>query len=125
MAVSNTSKTRQRGPSSEATISVSFVDEAKLVLLHCLASLHEIDGPYFYASIGCASSIPGNLSHLLCVRDEQLVPIYQSCGFYNIIMIFFPTPYYRRVKCSDHHHKIQDTRYKIQDTRYKIQEADI
>jgi hypothetical protein len=49
----------------------------------CLVSLNNIDIPYFYKTIG-STSIPGNLSHLLCVTDEQLMTIYQSCGFFNV-----------------------------------------
>jgi endonuclease III-like uncharacterized protein len=41
------------------------------------------DGAYFYEAIG-TTSIPGSLSHLLCVTDEQLMTIYRSCGFYNV-----------------------------------------
>jgi hypothetical protein len=79
--MNNTSKTRKLGPSSEVT-SVPFVDEAKLLLARCLVSLSNIDIPYFCETIGSAS-IPGSLSHLLCVTDEQLMTIYQSCGFFN------------------------------------------
>ena len=70
------------GASTEVT-SVPFVDEAKLLLARCLVSLNKIDGAYFYDAIGTAS-IPGSLSHLLCVTDKQLMTIYQSCGFFNV-----------------------------------------
>jgi hypothetical protein len=71
--MNNTSKNRKLGPSSEVT-GVSFVDEAKLLLVRCLLSLHNIDVPYFYETIGSAK-IPGSLSHILCVTDEQLMSI--------------------------------------------------
>jgi hypothetical protein len=80
--MSNTSKTRKLVASSDAT-SVPFVDEARLLLARCLVSLDMIDGAYFYEAIGSAS-IPGSLSHLLCVTDQQLMTIYQSCGFFNV-----------------------------------------
>jgi hypothetical protein len=81
--MNNTSKTRKLGPSSEVPSSVPIVDDAKLVLARGLASLNNIDVPYFYKTTGSAS-IPGSLSHLLCVTDEQLMTIYQSCGFFNM-----------------------------------------
>jgi hypothetical protein len=59
-----------------------FLSIAGLLLARCLVSLNNIDIPYFYETIGSAS-IPGILSHLLCVTDEQLMTIYQSCGFFN------------------------------------------
>jgi hypothetical protein len=80
--MSNTSKTRKLVASSDAT-SVPFVDEAKLLLARCLVSLNMINGAYFYEAIGSAS-IPGSLSHLLCVTDQQLMTIYHSCGFFNV-----------------------------------------
>ena len=80
--MNNTSKNRKPGPSSEVT-SVPFVDEAKLLLARCLVSLNAIDGPYFYEVIGTAS-IPGSLSHVLCVTEEQLMTIYRCCGFYIV-----------------------------------------
>ncbi len=80
--MSNTSKTRKLVASSDAT-SVPFVDEAKSLLARCLVSLNMIDGAYFYEAIGSAT-IPGSLSHLLCVTDQQLMAIYQSCGFFNV-----------------------------------------
>jgi hypothetical protein len=80
--MSNTSKTRKLVASSDAT-SVPFVDKAKLLLARCLVSLNMINGAYFYVAIGSAS-IPGSLSHLLCVTDQQLMTIYQSCGFFNV-----------------------------------------
>jgi hypothetical protein len=80
--MNNTSKNRKLGPSSEVT-DVSFVDEAKLLLARCLVSLNNSDKPYFYNTFGSAS-IPGSLSHMLCVTDEQLMSIYQSCGFFNV-----------------------------------------
>jgi hypothetical protein len=107
--MSNTSKTEKLGPSSEV-LSFPFVDEAELLLAHCLVSLNAIDGPYFYETIGRAS-IPGSLSHVLCVTDEQLMTIYQSRGFFNVKRIFFQhhiSSFYRRVKCWDCHYKIQE-----------------
>jgi hypothetical protein len=80
--MNNTSKNRKLGPSSEVT-GVSFVNEAKLLLTRCLVCLNNIDVPYFYETIG-SESIPGSLSHMLCVTDEQLMSIYQSCGFFNV-----------------------------------------
>jgi hypothetical protein len=80
--MNNTSKSRKLGPSSDVT-GVSFVDEAKLLLAHCLVSPNNIDVPYFYETIG-STIIPGSLSHLLCVTDEQLMSIYKSCGFFNV-----------------------------------------
>jgi hypothetical protein len=73
LVMSNTSKTRKLVASSDAT-SVPFVDEAILLLARCLVSLDMIDGAYFYEAIGSAS-IPGSLSHLLCVTDQQLMTI--------------------------------------------------
>jgi hypothetical protein len=81
--MNNTSKNRKPGPSSEVT-GVSFADEAKLLLARCLVSLNNIDGPYYYEVIGTAS-IPGGLSHLLFVTDDQLLmTIYRYCGFYIV-----------------------------------------
>jgi hypothetical protein len=80
--MSNNSKTRKLIASSDAT-SVPFVDEAKNLLARCLVSLNMIDGAYFYEAIGSAI-IPGSLSHLLCVTDQQLMTIYHSCGFFNV-----------------------------------------
>ena len=76
LLMSNTSKSEKLGASTEGT-SVEFVHEAKLLLARCLVSLYKIDGAYFYEGIGTAS-IPGSLSHLLCITDEQLMTIYQS-----------------------------------------------
>jgi hypothetical protein len=89
--------------------SVPFVDEAKLLIACCLVNLNNIDVPYFYETIGSAS-IPGSLSHLLCVTDEQLMTIYQLYRFFNVKRIFFQHPissFYRRFKCLD---RLQDTR---------------
>jgi hypothetical protein len=80
--MNNTSKNRKLGPSSEVT-GVSFVYEARLLLAHCLVSLNDIDGAYYYEVIGTAS-ILGSLSHLLCATDQQLMTIYRYCGFYNV-----------------------------------------
>jgi hypothetical protein len=80
--MNNTSKNRKTGPSSEIT-GVSFVDEAKLLLARCLVSLNDIDGAYYYEVIGTAS-IPGSLSHLLCLSDDQLMTISRYCGFYIV-----------------------------------------
>jgi hypothetical protein len=80
--MNNTSKNRKPAPSSEVT-GVSFVDEAKLLLARCLVSLNDIVGAYYYEVIGTAS-IPGSLSHLLCVTDDQLMTIYRYCEFYNV-----------------------------------------
>jgi hypothetical protein len=80
--MSNTSKTRKLVASSDAA-SVPFVDEAKNLLAHCLVNLNMTDGAYFYEAIGSAI-IPGSLSHLLCVTDQQLMTINQSCGFFNV-----------------------------------------
>jgi hypothetical protein len=80
--MNNTSKNRKPAPSSEVT-GVSFVDETKLLLACCLVSLNDIDGAYYYDVIG-TSSIPGSLSHLLCVTDDQLMTIYHYCEFYNV-----------------------------------------
>ncbi len=85
--MNNTSKNRKPGPSSEVT-SVPFVDEAKLLLACCLVNLNAIGGHYFHEVIGTAS-IPGSLSHLLCVTDEQLMTIYRSCGFYIVKRNYF------------------------------------
>ena len=91
--MSNTSKTEKLGASSEVT-SDPFVDEAQLLLARCLVSLNAIDGPYFYETIGSAS-IPGSLSHLACVTDEQLMTIYQSLGFFNVKRNCFPAPFFK------------------------------
>jgi hypothetical protein len=74
--MSNTSKTRKLVASSDAT-SAPFVDEANILLARCLVSLNMIDGAYSFDAIGSAI-IPGSLSHLLCVTDQQLMTIYQS-----------------------------------------------
>jgi hypothetical protein len=87
--MNNTSKNRKLGPRSEVT-GVSFVNEAKLLLACCLISLNNIDIPYFYETIGSAS-ILGSLSPLLCVTDEQLISIYQSCGFFDVKRNFVDT----------------------------------
>jgi hypothetical protein len=60
-------------PSSEAA-SAQLPDRAQLLLAHCLILLNNIDGACNYEAIGTAS-IPGSLSHMLCVTDEQLIVI--------------------------------------------------
>jgi hypothetical protein len=59
------SKNAKLGPSIEAT-SAQLPERAQLLLARCLVLLN------------------GSLSHLLCVKDEQLMPIYHYCGFYNV-----------------------------------------
>jgi hypothetical protein len=71
------------GPSIEAA-SAQLPERAQLLFARCLTHLNDINGAYFYEAIG-TTSIPGSLSHLLCVTDEQLMIIYRSCaGFYNV-----------------------------------------
>jgi hypothetical protein len=53
------------------------------LLARCLVSLNDIDGAYYYKVIGIAT-IPGSLSHLLCVTDKQRGTIYRYYGFYNV-----------------------------------------
>jgi hypothetical protein len=55
----------------------------QLLFVRCLILLKDIDGAYYYEAIGTAS-IPGSLSHVLCVTEEQLMTIYHYCGFYNV-----------------------------------------
>jgi hypothetical protein len=69
-------------PSTEAA-SAQLLERAQLLFARCLILLNDIDGAYFYEAIGTAS-IPGSLSHLLCVTDKQLMTIYCYCGFYNV-----------------------------------------
>jgi hypothetical protein len=76
------SKNAKLGPSTEATTS-KLLERAQSSLARCLILLNNIDGPYFYEAIG-SSIIPGSLSHLLCIKDTQLMAIYQSCGFYSV-----------------------------------------
>jgi hypothetical protein len=91
--LSTCSKTRKLGPSSEAASSALFVEKVKLLLAHCfLRRLSEIHRPYFFEAIGSAI-ISGSLSHLLCITDEQLMIIGQSCGFYNVKINYFLTPF--------------------------------
>jgi hypothetical protein len=76
------SKNVKLGPSPEAA-SAQLPERARLLLARCLILLNDIDGAYYYEAIGTVS-IPGSLSHQLCVTDEQLVTIYRYCGFYNV-----------------------------------------
>jgi hypothetical protein len=76
------SKNAKLGPSTEAA-SVQLPERAQSLLVCCLSSSNDIDGAYYYEAIGTAS-IPGSLSHLSCVTDEQLMTIYHYCGFYNV-----------------------------------------
>jgi hypothetical protein len=75
-------KNAKLGPSTEAA-SAQLPERAQLLFARCLILLNDIDGAYFYEAIRTAS-IPGSLSHLLCVTDEQLMTIYRYCGFYNV-----------------------------------------
>jgi hypothetical protein len=75
-------KNAKLGPSTEAT-SAQLPERAQLLLARCLILLNNVDGAYYYEAIGTAS-IPGSLSHSLCVTDEQLMTIYRYCGFYNV-----------------------------------------
>jgi hypothetical protein len=71
------------GPSTEAA-SAQLLSRAQLLLSCCLILLNKIDGPYLYGMIG-SDIIPGSLSHMLCATyDDQLMTIYQSCGFYRM-----------------------------------------
>jgi hypothetical protein len=76
------SKNAKLGPSTEAA-SAQLLERAQLLFARCLIRLNDIDGASFYEAIGTAS-IPGSLSHLLCVTDKQLMTIYRCCGFYNV-----------------------------------------
>jgi hypothetical protein len=76
------SKNANLGPSTEAA-SAQLPERAQLLFARCLILLHDIDGAYFFEAI-MTTSIPGSLSHLLCVTDEQLMTIYRYCGFYNV-----------------------------------------
>ena len=76
------SKNAKLGPSTEAA-SAQLPERAQLLFARCLILLNDIDGAYFYEAIG-TTSIPGSLSHLLCVTDEQLMTIYRYCGLYNV-----------------------------------------
>jgi hypothetical protein len=48
-----------------------------------LVFINNVDIRYFYETIRSAS-IPGSPSYLLDVTDEQLMSIYQSCGFFKV-----------------------------------------
>ena len=111
--MNNTSKNRKPAPSSEVT-GVSFVDEAKSLLARCLVSLNDIDVAYFYEVIGTAS-IPGSLSHLFCVTDDQLMTIYRYCGFYNVKRNCFSESVFRAF--------IEGLNVRIDITRYKKPES--
>jgi hypothetical protein len=76
------SKNAKLGPSTEAA-SAQLPERAQLLFARCLILLNDTDGAYFYEAIG-TTSIPGSLSHLLCVIDEQLMTIYRYCGFHNV-----------------------------------------
>ena len=111
--MNNSSKNRKPAPSSEVT-GVSFVDEAKSLLARCLVSLNDIDVAYFYEVIGTAS-IPGSLSHLFCVTDDQLMTIYCYCGFYNVKRNCFSESVFRAF--------IEGLNVRIDITRYKKPES--
>ena len=70
------SKNAKPGPITEAA-SAQLPERVQLLLARCLILLDDIDRAYFYVAIGTAS-IPGSLSHLLCITDEQLMAICQS-----------------------------------------------
>jgi hypothetical protein len=76
------SKNGKVGPSHEAT-SAQLPERAQLLFAPCQILHKNINGVYFYEAIG-TTSIPGSLSHLLRVTDEQLMTIYHYCGFYNV-----------------------------------------
>jgi hypothetical protein len=75
-------KNAKLGPSTKAA-SAQLLERAQLLFACCLILLNDIGRAYFYKAIGTAS-IPGSLSHLLCVTDKQLMSIYRYCGFYNV-----------------------------------------
>ena len=76
------SKNAKLGPSTEAA-SAQLPERAQLLFARCLILLKDIDGAYYYEVIR-TGSIPGSLSHQLCVTDKQLMTIYRYCGFYNV-----------------------------------------
>jgi hypothetical protein len=80
--ISICSQNANLGPSIEAT-SAQLPERAQLLFAGRLTHFNDIDGAYFYEAIG-TTSIPGSLSHMLCVTDAQLMTIYRSCGFYNV-----------------------------------------
>jgi hypothetical protein len=104
----------QLGPSLEAASDASLVERAQLLLAHCcLLCFKKIDVPaYFCKAIGIAI-ILGSLSNLLCIRDEHIITIYQSCGFHNVKRNCFSDTsiqgFVKALKCSDqHYYNIQE-----------------
>jgi hypothetical protein len=75
-------KNAKLGPSTEAA-SAQLLERAQSLFARCLILLNDIDGAYLYEAIETAS-IPGSLSHLLCVTDKQLMTIYRYCGLYDV-----------------------------------------
>jgi hypothetical protein len=61
---------------------VYVAENSKKLLRTCLQSIHEVTRRYYY-TISAEESIPGNLSYLIDIREEDLVEIFKICGFYN------------------------------------------
>ena len=61
---------------------MSLAEDAKELLRICLQSIHDLTRRYFYLISG-DESVPGTLSYLLSVSEEDLVEIFKVCGFHN------------------------------------------
>ena len=61
---------------------MSLAEDGKELLRICLQSIHDLSRRYFYIVSG-DKSVPGTLSYLLSVTEEDLVEILKVCGFHN------------------------------------------
>ena len=60
----------------------SGAENSKELLRTCLKSIHEVTRRYYYLILA-EESVPGSLSYLLGMSEEDLVEIFKICGFYN------------------------------------------
>jgi hypothetical protein len=78
--------TRSKGHRS-STVSggerASGAEHAKEVLRTCLKAIHEATRRYFYW-LSAEESVPGSLSYLLGISEDDLVEVFKICGFYSI-----------------------------------------
>jgi hypothetical protein len=54
----------------------------KSPLRTCLKAIHEATRRYYYW-LSAEKSVPGSLSYLIGISEEELVEIFKICGFYN------------------------------------------
>jgi hypothetical protein len=60
----------------------SGAENSKELLRACLQAIHEVTRRYYY-HISAEESAPGSLSYLLDISEENLLEIFNICGFYD------------------------------------------